>query len=302
MPAGALSAWEKSSAWPWVSARHPRQEPGELHGVGIAAGERGTRRSQRVGEEEDRTEFELSGTATPDQCIQCRRAEGAAPLLPSSPPCAGPASDPCADPASAHPRLRVARPRLIVSLTVPRRIVRCHSRGLEVDGGPARPSAGEAALGGTCPPARGGTARTRGHDIWGGDWGARPSPSESGSMTETRPSAGLCYRGQQSTTSTASWRTLSPASGGVLKNASHPQRGQRGPAATTRPGWRAPGEPMTSFAELGVRPRTLESLTRQGIEAPNEVQREALPHLLAGHDAVIAAPTGSERPSPSPSP
>ncbi len=50
---------------------------------------------------------------------------------------------------------------------------------------------------------------------------------------------------------------------------------------------------MTSFAELGVRPRTLESLTRQGIEAPNEVQREALPHLLAGRDTVIAAPTGS---------
>jgi superfamily II DNA/RNA helicase len=50
---------------------------------------------------------------------------------------------------------------------------------------------------------------------------------------------------------------------------------------------------MTSFAELGVRARTLESLTRQGIDAPNEVQREALPHLLAGHDTVIAAPTGS---------
>jgi superfamily II DNA/RNA helicase len=50
---------------------------------------------------------------------------------------------------------------------------------------------------------------------------------------------------------------------------------------------------MTSFAELGVRARTLESLTRQGIDAPNEVQREALPHILAGHDTVIAAPTGS---------
>ena len=59
---------------------------------------------------------------------------------------------------------------------------------------------------------------------------------------------------------------------------------------------------MTSFAELRVRPRTLESLTRQGIEAPNEVQREALPHLLAGRDTVIAAPTDRERRSPSPSP
>jgi ATP-dependent RNA helicase RhlE len=50
---------------------------------------------------------------------------------------------------------------------------------------------------------------------------------------------------------------------------------------------------MTSFAELGVRPRTLESLTRQGIDSPVEVQEQALPHLLAGHDTVIEAPTGS---------
>jgi superfamily II DNA/RNA helicase len=50
---------------------------------------------------------------------------------------------------------------------------------------------------------------------------------------------------------------------------------------------------MTSFVELGVRTRTLDSLTRQGISAPNEVQLEALPHLLAGHDTVVEAPTGS---------
>jgi ATP-dependent RNA helicase DeaD len=50
---------------------------------------------------------------------------------------------------------------------------------------------------------------------------------------------------------------------------------------------------MTSFAELGVRPRTLEPLTRQGIDTPTEVQQQALPHLLAGHDTVIEAPTGS---------
>ncbi|MGO8687143.1 MAG: DEAD/DEAH box helicase [Candidatus Dormibacteria bacterium] len=50
---------------------------------------------------------------------------------------------------------------------------------------------------------------------------------------------------------------------------------------------------MASFTELGVRPRTLEPLTRQGIDTPNEVQHQALPLLLAGHDTVIEAPTGS---------
>ena len=50
---------------------------------------------------------------------------------------------------------------------------------------------------------------------------------------------------------------------------------------------------MTSFAELGVRPRTRESLSREGITTPNPVQLGALPHLLAGHDAVVEAPTGS---------
>jgi superfamily II DNA/RNA helicase len=50
---------------------------------------------------------------------------------------------------------------------------------------------------------------------------------------------------------------------------------------------------MTSFAELGVRTRTLESLSRSGITDPNAVQREALPGLLAAGDAVIEAPTGS---------
>ena len=50
---------------------------------------------------------------------------------------------------------------------------------------------------------------------------------------------------------------------------------------------------MTSFAQLGVRARTLETLTRQGITAPNPVQREALPPLLGGADTVVEAPTGS---------
>ncbi len=50
---------------------------------------------------------------------------------------------------------------------------------------------------------------------------------------------------------------------------------------------------MTTFAELGVRDRTLKSLDHLGISEPNPVQLHALPHLLAGHDTVLEAPTGS---------
>lgn len=50
---------------------------------------------------------------------------------------------------------------------------------------------------------------------------------------------------------------------------------------------------MTSFADLGVRARTLDTLSQQGITAPTPVQRETLPHLLGGADTVVEAPTGS---------
>ncbi|MGC2297033.1 MAG: DEAD/DEAH box helicase [Candidatus Dormiibacterota bacterium] len=50
---------------------------------------------------------------------------------------------------------------------------------------------------------------------------------------------------------------------------------------------------MTSFAELGVRPRTLETLHRLRIDQPTEVQTAAIPILEAGRDCVIQSPTGS---------
>ena len=50
---------------------------------------------------------------------------------------------------------------------------------------------------------------------------------------------------------------------------------------------------MTTFAQLGVHPRTLTALEKQGITQPLPVQAEALPPLLHGRDAVIQAPTGS---------
>jgi ATP-dependent RNA helicase RhlE len=50
---------------------------------------------------------------------------------------------------------------------------------------------------------------------------------------------------------------------------------------------------MTSFADLGVRPRTLLALEHASIINPLPVQTEAIPVLLQGRDAVAEAPTGS---------
>jgi ATP-dependent RNA helicase RhlE len=50
---------------------------------------------------------------------------------------------------------------------------------------------------------------------------------------------------------------------------------------------------MTSFADLGVRPRTLQALEHASITNPLPVQSEAIPVLLTGRDVVAEAPTGS---------
>lgn len=49
----------------------------------------------------------------------------------------------------------------------------------------------------------------------------------------------------------------------------------------------------TTFADLGVRPRTLDTLVKLGMTVPKTVQLEAIPPLLEHRDAVIQAPTGS---------
>lgn len=51
--------------------------------------------------------------------------------------------------------------------------------------------------------------------------------------------------------------------------------------------------PVTTFADLGVRVRTLSALTSKRITEPLPVQKVSIPPLLAGRDAVIEAPTGS---------
>jgi ATP-dependent RNA helicase RhlE len=50
---------------------------------------------------------------------------------------------------------------------------------------------------------------------------------------------------------------------------------------------------MTTFADLGVRPRTVEALRRTSVDHALPVQRDAIPALLQGRDVVMEAPTGS---------
>src|SRR5206468_5528390 len=65
-----------------------------------------------------------------------------------------------------------------------------------------------------------------------------------------------------------------------------------------RRGVRAPEPPsdnghVTSFAELELRPELQRALDALGYEEPTPIQREAIPALLAGHDLVGQAATGT---------
>src|SRR4051812_11053308 len=52
-------------------------------------------------------------------------------------------------------------------------------------------------------------------------------------------------------------------------------------------------ESEAGFAGLGLRPELLRALTSLGYEEPTPIQREAIPPLLAGHDLVGQAATGT---------
>ena len=54
-----------------------------------------------------------------------------------------------------------------------------------------------------------------------------------------------------------------------------------------------PPETSDGFAGLGLDPRLLEALTVLGYEEPTPIQREAIPHLIAGKDMVGQAATGT---------
>ena len=63
-------------------------------------------------------------------------------------------------------------------------------------------------------------------------------------------------------------------------------------AAPAEPDAAEPQEGST-FADLGLRPEVLAALTRLGYEEPTPIQREAIPHLVAGRDLLGQAATGT---------
>ena len=52
-------------------------------------------------------------------------------------------------------------------------------------------------------------------------------------------------------------------------------------------------ETASGFANLGLDPKLLESLTVLGYEEPTPIQKEAIPQLLQGKDLVGLAATGT---------
>ncbi len=48
-----------------------------------------------------------------------------------------------------------------------------------------------------------------------------------------------------------------------------------------------------SFESLGLAPFLLRALAEQGYETPTPIQQQAIPLVLAGHDLLAGAQTGS---------
>ena len=55
----------------------------------------------------------------------------------------------------------------------------------------------------------------------------------------------------------------------------------------------SPTDAVRGFADLGLRPELLDSLTELGYEEPTPIQREAIPVLLSGRDMIGQAATGT---------
>lgn len=51
--------------------------------------------------------------------------------------------------------------------------------------------------------------------------------------------------------------------------------------------------PFKTFLDLGIAPTLVESLNALGIETPTEIQIQAIPPVLAGHDVLAGAQTGT---------
>ncbi|HEY5816639.1 MAG TPA: DEAD/DEAH box helicase, partial [Solirubrobacterales bacterium] len=50
---------------------------------------------------------------------------------------------------------------------------------------------------------------------------------------------------------------------------------------------------MTAFNELGLAPEIQQALDELGYEEPSPIQEKAIPELLAGHDVIGQAQTGT---------
>ena len=50
---------------------------------------------------------------------------------------------------------------------------------------------------------------------------------------------------------------------------------------------------MAAFKELGLKPEILTALDELGYTEPTAVQEQAIPELLAGHDVIGQAQTGT---------
>jgi ATP-dependent RNA helicase DeaD len=66
------------------------------------------------------------------------------------------------------------------------------------------------------------------------------------------------------------------------------------PAPDTRTDQAADQSPEgPGFRDLGLPPALLAALERVGYETPSPIQAQTIPHLLAGHDLLGHAPTGT---------
>ncbi len=52
-------------------------------------------------------------------------------------------------------------------------------------------------------------------------------------------------------------------------------------------------QPTIGFADLALSAPVMEAINRIGYEQPSPIQAEAIPHLLAGHDLIGTAQTGT---------
>ena len=71
------------------------------------------------------------------------------------------------------------------------------------------------------------------------------------------------------------------------------RRGQGASRARGRIRWVLPDEPVNAFVRAGLPEHMTEAMRKAGMRRTTEIQRLAIPELVAGEDVVILAETGS---------